>query len=166
MEIWDIYDENMEKTGKTMERDDWSMQPGEYHLSVTAVVRRPDTKYLITRRKDDKEWGAGWWELPGGAVRSGETPEEAVKRELEEETGLDVAEIEPVKIFEYKREDPSAGNNYFMLLYEFKLNADESMVLLQEEEVEGFRFADKQEIESLADEGIFLHYDSIKSIFS
>ena len=29
MEIWDIYDENMNKTGKTMERDNGSMQPGE-----------------------------------------------------------------------------------------------------------------------------------------
>ena len=54
MEIWDIYDENMNKTGKTMERDNWSMQPGEYHVSVLSVVQRPDKKYLITQRKMDK----------------------------------------------------------------------------------------------------------------
>lgn len=60
MEIWDIYDENMNKTGKTMERDNWSMQPGEYHVSVLGVVQRPDKKYLITQRKMDKPWGAGW----------------------------------------------------------------------------------------------------------
>ncbi len=90
MEIWDIYDENMNKTGKTMERDNWSMQPGEYHVSVLGVVQRPDKKYLITQRKMDKPWGAGWWEFPGGAVRAGEEPEAAVRREVAEETGLDV----------------------------------------------------------------------------
>ncbi|MFR6495309.1 MAG: NUDIX domain-containing protein [Ruminococcus sp.] len=29
-------------------------------------------EYLITRRKLDKEWAPGWWEVPGGGVRAGE----------------------------------------------------------------------------------------------
>lgn len=165
MEMWDIYDENMNKTGRTMERDDWSMQPGDYHVSVTSVVQRNDGKYLITKRKDDKEWGPGMWEFPGGAVRAGEEPEAAARRELEEETGVDVTEIAAQKMLSYKREDPNEANNYIMVVYKFELNADESMVALQEEEVEGFRFADAPEIASLAKEDKFLHYDSIKSIF-
>lgn len=114
MEIWDIYDENMNKTGKTMERDNWSMQPGEYHVSVLGVVQRPDKKYLITQRKMDKPWGAGWWEFPGGAVRAGEEPEAAVRREVAEETGLDVSDVAAEKVLTYKREDPNDDNNYFM----------------------------------------------------
>lgn len=79
MEIWDIYDENMNKTGKTMERDNWSMQPGEYHVSVLGVVQRPDKKYLITQRKMDKPWGARlvgvprWRRARGRGARSGGT---------------------------------------------------------------------------------------------
>ena len=165
METWDIYDENMVRTGKTMQRDDWSMAPGEYHVSVLAVVQRPDGKYLITQRKEDKAWGAGWWEFPGGAVRAGEEPEDAAKRELSEETGLDASEVDGTKVLTYKREDPNEANNYFMVVYRFGLNADESMVAIQEEEVAGFRFADVHEIELLAGEGIFLHYDSIREIF-
>ena len=53
-----------------------------------AVVRR-DGKILIARRPSGKHL-AGYWEFPGGAVEPGETPEQAVTRELREEVGLDV----------------------------------------------------------------------------
>lgn len=32
MELWDIYNENKEKTGRTMKRNDWNMKPDEFHL--------------------------------------------------------------------------------------------------------------------------------------
>ena len=66
MEQWDIYDENKQKTGRTMNRNDWNMQPGDFHLTVLGVLRRPDGTYLITRRRMDKEWAPGCWEVPGG----------------------------------------------------------------------------------------------------
>ena len=34
MELWDIYDENKKRTGRTMKHNDWNMQPGEFHLTV------------------------------------------------------------------------------------------------------------------------------------
>ena len=165
MEYWDIYDEKKQKTGRTMKRNDWNMKPDEYHLTVLGVLKRPDGRYLITQRKLDKEWGAGWWEFPGGAVRAGEEPEAAVRREVAEETGLDVSDVAAEKVLTYKREDPNDDNNYFMVVYRLELDADESMVAIQEEEVEDFAFADVARIRSLADEGIFLHYNSISSIF-
>ena len=63
MEYWDIYDEKKQRTGRTMKRNDWSMKPDEFHLTVLGVLKRPDGRYLITQRKLDKEWGAGWWEV-------------------------------------------------------------------------------------------------------
>ena len=51
MELWDIYDENKERTGATMKHNDWNMKPGEFHLTVLGVLMRPDGKYLITRRR-------------------------------------------------------------------------------------------------------------------
>ena len=90
MEYWDIYDEKKQKTGRTMKRNDWNMQPDEYHLTVLGVLKRPDGRYLITQRKLDKEWGAGWWEVPGGGVNAGEDSRDAVIREIREETGLTV----------------------------------------------------------------------------
>ena len=76
MEYWDIYDEKKQKTGRTMKRNDWNMKPDEYHLTVLGVLKRPDGRYLITQRKLDKEWGAGWWEVPGGGVNAGEDSRE------------------------------------------------------------------------------------------
>ena len=73
-----------------MNRNDWHMKPDEFHLTVLGVLQRPDGKYLITRRNLDKEWAAGWWEVPGGGVRAGEDGADAVKREILEETGIDV----------------------------------------------------------------------------
>lgn len=43
---------------------------------------------LLTRRKNDPF--AGYWDFPGGFMDHGESPEAALRRELREETGLDV----------------------------------------------------------------------------
>ena len=48
MELWDIYDVNKQRTGRTMKRNDWTMKPGDYHLTVLGVVRHTDQK---TRRQ-------------------------------------------------------------------------------------------------------------------
>lgn len=51
------------------------------------VIRKAGSVVLVKRRKPPYE---GFWALPGGFVEYGETVEEAVKREVKEETGLDV----------------------------------------------------------------------------
>lgn len=60
IEFWDIYDSNKKLTGRTMKRNDWILQDGEYHLTVLGVVRRKDGKFLITRRVMTKAWAPGW----------------------------------------------------------------------------------------------------------
>ena len=34
MELWDIYDSDKKRTGRTMKRNDWNLKNGEYHLTV------------------------------------------------------------------------------------------------------------------------------------
>ncbi len=165
MEQWDIYDENKQLTGRTMNRNDWNMQPGEFHLTVLGVLQRPDGKFLITRRKLDKEWAPGWWEVSGGAAQAGEESCEAVLREVKEETGLDVRNAEGGYLFTYKRENPGEGDNYFVDVYRFVMDIDESDLHLQTEETDGYMFATVDEIKAFAAEGKFLHYDSIKKAF-
>ena len=165
MEFWDIYDSNKQKTGRTMKKNDWTLKDGEYHLTVLGVIMRPDGKYLITQRVMTKAWAAGWWEVSGGAAMAGEESEEAVKREILEETGLDVTGAEGGYVFSYHRENPGEGDNYFVDIYKYVMDFDESDIHLQEAETLGYRLADADEIKTLADQGIFLHYDSIKRVF-
>ena len=89
MEYWDIYDADKQLTGRIMKREDWNMKPGEYHLTVLGVIRRPNQTFLITQRVLTKSWAPGWWEVSGGGVQAGETSQEAVRRELLEETGYE-----------------------------------------------------------------------------
>ncbi len=165
MEFWDIYDKNKQKTGRTMKRNDWCLKEGEYHLTVLGVIVRPDGKFLITQRVMTKAWAPGWWEVSGGGVMAGEESEEAVRREVLEETGLDVTKAEGGYVFSYQRENLEEGDNYFVDIYRFVMDFDESDVKVQEKEAAGFRLATAEEIKELADRGIFLHYESIKQVF-
>ncbi len=61
-------------------------------LLVAAVALvDADGRVLIAQRPEGKTM-AGLWEFPGGKVGAGETPEEALIRELAEELGIDVTE--------------------------------------------------------------------------
>ena len=165
MEYWDIYDANKNVTGRTMKRNDWILKDGEYHLTVLGVIKRSDGRFLITKRVMTKAWAAGWWEVSGGAAQAGETSKEAVIREVGEETGLDVSNAEGGYVFTYKRENPGEGDNYFVDVYRFEMDFAESDLKLQQEETDGYKLATKQEIEEIAKQGIFLHYDIIKRVF-
>ena len=166
MEQWDIYDENKQKTGRTMNRNDWNMQPGDFHLTVLGVLRRPDGTYLITRRRMDKEWAPGCWEVPGGDVRAGESAEDAVKREILEETGVDVSNADGGYVFSYKRVNPEEKNNYFVDIFRYTMDIPDSAVHTQEREVMEYAFATLEQIQEYGKQGVFLHYDSIKQVFS
>ncbi len=126
---------------------------------------RPDKRFLITKRVMTKRWAPGWWEVSGGGVMAGETSEEAVRREVLEETGIDVTGAEGGYVFTYSRENPGEGDNYFVDIYRFVLDFDEKDLKLQEAETDGYMLATAEEIKAFADQGIFLHYDSIKRVF-
>jgi 8-oxo-dGTP diphosphatase len=56
-------------------------------VSAVALID-PDGRVLLAQRPEGKSM-AGLWEFPGGKIEAGETPEEALIRELHEELGID-----------------------------------------------------------------------------
>ena len=63
------------------------IEPKFVRLVVAALILR-DEKVLICQRRPDQPM-AMKWEFPGGKMEPGETAQEALKRELEEELGID-----------------------------------------------------------------------------
>lgn len=61
-----------------------------YPLLVTAAVAQRERRILVAQRPAGRDL-AGLWEFPGGKIDPGESPEEALGRELEEELGVRAA---------------------------------------------------------------------------
>ena len=57
-------------------------------IEVVAAIIRKEDKIFATQRGYG-EW-QGWWEFPGGKMEAGETPEEALKREIREELSTEI----------------------------------------------------------------------------
>ena len=100
MEIWDLYDEQGNKTGETWERSRaYEIPEGRYHIVCDILVRHQDGNFLLTLRDSQKEAYPGCWEASaGGSALAGETPEECARRELLEETGLQAEKLELIGI--------------------------------------------------------------------
>lgn len=64
---------------------------------AVGVLLRTDGAFLLTSRPQGKPY-AGYWEFPGGKLESGESVEQALKRELHEELGIEIGEVEPWKV--------------------------------------------------------------------
>jgi 8-oxo-dGTP diphosphatase len=63
-------------------------------LRVVAGIIWRDDRYLAVRRPEGKHM-AGYWEFPGGKIEAGETPEQALARELGEELGIRITDSRP-----------------------------------------------------------------------
>jgi 8-oxo-dGTP diphosphatase len=61
---------------------------------AVGVLLRPDGAFLLTSRPVGKAY-AGYWEFPGGKLEAGESVEQALRRELQEELGIDIGPVTP-----------------------------------------------------------------------
>ena len=69
---------------------------------VCGVLTQPDGRFLLAQRPEGRIW-AGFWEFPGGKIEPGESPAEALSRELREELGIKVCSASPwhKRLFDY-----------------------------------------------------------------
>lgn len=94
-----------------------------------------DAKILITLKKSGPY--KGLWDLPGGAIEFGETPEQALMRELLEESALSISQLEFLSVStatgNYDNEGVPYGFHHIGLLYKVMHWSERSDLVPEEE---------------------------------
>ncbi len=98
---------------------------------IAAIVLENDKGEFLLALRDNKSWipFPGHWDLIGGHVEDGETPEEALVREYKEELGLDLKEYKFYKEFECHEGDAFENIKY---IYSGKINIPAEEITLYE----------------------------------
>lgn len=131
------------------------MKEFPYRQGVNILVKDADNNnYLLVQKTnfDDNQWG-----FPGGGSEEGDTPEETVKRELEEELGSTEFTIlykSPIKIkFDWPKKDQEVGfqkhNKWFRgqekSWFIVKLTGNKQDLILQKEEIKNLKWVSYDE---------------------
>ena len=93
------------------------------HIAVRALVRNKG-KTLLLRRAAGRESIVGKYELPGGKLRFGEQPEDALKRIFKGELGTQIATMQLYDVMTYIDKDDTAVQ-YLFVLYLASIESDE-----------------------------------------
>ena len=84
-------------------------------LHVAAgILRNEAGQVLITERLCDGPYN-GLWEFPGGKIRTGESPDDALRRELNEELGVDAITVAPFMNLSHTYPDRSVELEFFLV---------------------------------------------------
>lgn len=114
----------------------------EYRESVSSVVAM-DGRILMLKRPDDSRSFPGKWSLVAGKIEDGESPSEAARREIKEETGIDVIEPDASMDPLYVREGKMLWKVYPFL---YRVDSVEPVI---NDENESFRWVSSEEMTSL-----------------
>ncbi|MFO1073712.1 MAG: NUDIX hydrolase [Geminicoccaceae bacterium] len=96
------------------------LYPDRPVVGVGAVVWRGERVLLIRRGQPPR---LGQWSLPGGGQLLGETLAEAVRREVREETGLELAAVELLTTLDLIERDPDGRVRFHYVLVDFTAEA-------------------------------------------
>ena len=122
---------------------------------VAAIIRDGEGRVFATQRGYG-EW-KDWWEFPGGKIEPGETPKEALKREIREELSAEIEVGTFLCIVEYDYPKFHLTMHCFLcslLSDAMHLNEHEAARWLRKEELDSLRWlpADTQILETLKKE--------------
>lgn len=112
-------------------------------LVVIAIIKK-DNRFLLTLRNEpnNKKFHK-MWQLPGGAVEFGEHPEEAVKREMEEELGVRIISVKLIPYIFYRTDE-----NWHRIFINYLCEIEHGEIILNEEALE-FQWFEKEQINKL-----------------
>ena len=135
-EILDLYDDNFNKLDKTIIRRVDEIPTGMNIMQSYILIKNND-KYLLEQanaRNHNK------WAIPGGHVLTGETPEEALIRELKEELGISNLQYKKIDTIKFPY------NSYIFNVFSSDTIIDINNLVLQPNEVTQVKWCTKEEI--------------------
>ena len=89
-------------------------------LHVVAGIIEIDNQILLCQRHRDSKRFPLKWEFPGGKVETGESPEHAVRRELNEELGIIVEKIEKIDEYDFAYNGEDTFYLHFFKILNYK----------------------------------------------
>jgi mutator protein MutT len=115
-------------------------------VGVGAVVLDGDRVVLVKRGHPPLK---GEWSLPGGAVELGETLEDAIRREVREETGLDVAVGPMVEVLDRVHRTADGRIEYHYVIVDYVCSCRDGLALACGSDAEDARWVGISELEGL-----------------
>lgn len=153
MELWDVYDKNRNKIGKTICRNNKDkLEEGQYHIVVEAVIINSKDEILISRRSKNKEKYPLYWECNGGSVKSGETSLNGIIREIKEELGIKL-DLNKAILYKTIRKDES---KFFKDVWLFRKDVNIQDIHFTDKEVIDAKWATIEEIEKMKEQKTFV----------
>ena len=159
VELWDVYDSNREKVGKTAVRGQ-GLEAGEYHVVVHIWLVNSEGNFLIQKRAASVEAAPNIWATTGGSALAGENSAAACARELYEEIGVRADMGKARLAFTEKRAD------CFCDIWIIRQSINIEDCKLQVEEVSEVKWASPGEIRFMIAQGTFWGYRYIEDLFS
>lgn len=150
-EIWDLYDADGRKTGKTMVRGE-EVPAGMYHLGVHIWPINSRGEFLVQRRSMAVQWKPGLWAVTGGSAVAGEDALSAVRRELFEELGYQAHESEIKRIACLRR------SNSFCNVFTIRLDLPADAFILQKEEVSEVKWCSAERLLRMVSDNLLYNY--------
>lgn len=156
VELLDVVDENNELTGRVEDRKVVDKESLWHRIATTWIMNKKG-EILLQKRAATKAKNPNIWGKTGGHVDSGETPEEAIIREVKEELGivLDKDNIEELDI--YKSKEPK--NKYFGYNYFSVVDYKVEDCKLQIEEVDEVKYVSIEEMEQSKNNPNYVFYN-------
>lgn len=121
------------------------MKPIVQKVIAGGVILHDGKVLIIQRSKDDDNY-PGLWEMPSGKKEDLETVQDAVRREVEEETGIEVEVVKILSVFNYKNEKENEIRDATQINFLVKPSASPEVKLSSEHD--NYAWITKEEIDN------------------